>query len=129
MEDGNAKGLTVLEVLEKARALIADKKRWTQREFARNRRSETVSPDDPEACRWCAAGAVMRVLGLAESDLYDDSAALSTHNAALAALELHARIGGYNVSVADVNDSLGWAAAMNLYDRAIAAEKAKAVAQ
>ncbi len=54
-------GGTVLQALRKARALIA--KGWTQGTFAKDRDGISVDVNDPDACRFCAAGAVLRVCG------------------------------------------------------------------
>jgi hypothetical protein len=49
-----------VQVLITARALIADKKHWTQKAFARDKCGRKVSPVSEEATRFCALGAVMR---------------------------------------------------------------------
>lgn len=45
----------------KAWELIADPKRWTQFSCARTAMGDGISPESPDAARWCARGALMRV--------------------------------------------------------------------
>jgi len=48
--------LSVVEVLEAARARVA--KGWTQKVFARDSDGNEAKADGPNACRWCAEGAI-----------------------------------------------------------------------
>ena len=48
------------KVLVKARSLI--EKGWTQKALARDAHGEKVHPKDPNACEWCATGALRAVL-------------------------------------------------------------------
>lgn len=50
--------MSTKELLIAARAKIADPKNWTQRAYARDAKSESVSSLDADAVCWCAAGAV-----------------------------------------------------------------------
>jgi hypothetical protein len=45
----------------KAWELIADPKRWTQGEFARNADGYGVMIHDADACCWCARGAIRKI--------------------------------------------------------------------
>jgi hypothetical protein len=44
-------------VARDARALIADRDRWTTGSYARTAIGTKCAPDDPRATRWCAIGA------------------------------------------------------------------------
>ncbi len=57
-KQGAAKNPT-LAVLRKARALVA--KGWTRFHFARNKYGHPVNVYGPAACRFCAAGSIVRV--------------------------------------------------------------------
>jgi hypothetical protein len=47
------------EILIAARTIIADPERWTQGHLARDSEGEIRRPDEPEACKFCAYGAVL----------------------------------------------------------------------
>ncbi len=49
--------------LEAALAIIEDPARWTQRAFARHANGNTIGPLESYACKWCAMGALHRVIG------------------------------------------------------------------
>lgn len=51
----------VAAALIAARALIADPKHWTRKTGARDRNGAAVPPCLPEACSFCAIGALDRV--------------------------------------------------------------------
>ena len=53
---------TVLELLEAARAKIADPKRWTRHVDALDVEDEEVDPKSKDAVCWCALGAVRAVI-------------------------------------------------------------------
>ena len=55
--------LQTLALLVHARELIDLSTHWTRRAYARNRQSRPVSPMSQTACRFCAAGALMRAEG------------------------------------------------------------------
>ena len=46
-----------LDILRKARDLIAKPKNWTKHVAARNARGCPVPPESPQACAWCTIGA------------------------------------------------------------------------
>lgn len=52
--------MTDLQVLEKARALIADPRHWTQGAYARDKWSREVHVEDGRAVKFCAMGAYWR---------------------------------------------------------------------
>ena len=96
----------MVRVLRKARALIEDKKRWTRGEYARDRWSHHVDPDDVRAVRWCALGALDRQI----------AAGSRVHmHLYMTALELYR-----SESVSEINDDMGHKYVLKLYDRAIA---------
>ena len=64
--------LTTREVLVRARDLIADPERWAQNDYARVAGGASAEPNDPDACQWCAIGAVLHVQGKATWEEYDD---------------------------------------------------------
>ncbi len=50
----------VLQVAERARALINDPRTWTQDAMARTRSNRHCGPTDASAVRYCAYGAILR---------------------------------------------------------------------
>ena len=58
-QDERTRALTVLAL---ARDLVGDKARWVKHHFAVDPRGKATDPWDPGAARWCAAGAVLRVV-------------------------------------------------------------------
>jgi hypothetical protein len=50
-------------VLVQARAIIADPNKWTTQAFARDKGGYSTSAHSENACRFCAVGAVKKVLG------------------------------------------------------------------
>ncbi|MCC7368778.1 MAG: hypothetical protein IT306_10170 [Chloroflexi bacterium] len=100
------------DILLRARALIADRRRWTRDVTARDRHYRPVSATEPAAIQWCALGALLRVA--------DDPAAFvrAVNLLEMAAAALFKR------SVRWVNDRPGRTAHADLlavFDHAIAA--------
>jgi hypothetical protein len=110
---------TAKNTLIKARALIADPARWTQNALARDAHGDShpqahpqsnniswdgLRGDDPQACSWCAIGAVQHVepSSLKALKLLDEAAETR-----------------YGLSTANVNDVLGHEAVLEIYDHAI----------
>jgi hypothetical protein len=50
----------VVDVLRRARALIADPARWTEGRLARDAAGRSVKPNDPRATQWCVVGAIKK---------------------------------------------------------------------
>ena len=50
-----------IDVLKRARALIADSRCWTKSTFARNALGEPVPSKHPTACKWCGGGAIKAI--------------------------------------------------------------------
>ena len=53
--------MTPIEVIGEAAKLIEDKRRWTHGALARDARGSRVEASDPQAVRWCVAGALEKV--------------------------------------------------------------------
>lgn len=51
--------MKALTVLKRARAKLADPKRWTKGGFARDREDQLCEPSAPEACKWDIYGALV----------------------------------------------------------------------
>jgi hypothetical protein len=97
-------------VARDARALIVHPDRWTTGSYARTAIGTKCAPDDPLAVRWCAIGAGV-ARGPADREVsYAVEVALYR-----AARELR----GERWGPAGVNDLLGHAAVLVMYDRAI----------
>lgn len=101
--------MTTAEVLQKARDLIADESRWTHGYFARDEHGFEVEAIEPSACKWCAIGAVYRVLD------FDDDGGMAPMPEAAYALPRN---------IVDINDRGDHAAVLAAFDEAIAAEAA-----
>lgn len=59
--------MNVKEDLTKAREIIAVPEHWTQNHLARDKRNCPVPPEDPDAVRFCAIGAIMRALNTGDT--------------------------------------------------------------
>ena len=97
--------MTPQEILIAARAKIADEANWCQENSAVNSHRIPVHPTNSNACAWCALGALEATSPATanlRSLLYE--AAYATHGLR---------------SVVDVNDTLGHAAVLQVYDVAI----------
>jgi hypothetical protein len=105
-------------VAREARALIADRDRWTTGSYARTAIGTKCAPDDPLAVRWCASGACL-ARGAADHEVSAVEVALYR-----AARELR----GERWGPAGVNDLLGHAAVLVMYDRAIESLEREAAA-
>lgn len=96
-----------LQVLEAARALIADPKLWTTGAAARDVAGRRVDPASLDAVCWCALGALRAV----DPDIDEG------HQAARALRASGAKL--YVLAPFLVNDNLGHAAVLAMYDDAI----------
>ena len=103
-----------LQVVERARALIADERHWCRGDLARDANGLAICPTAADAVKRCGLGAVMAA---AHELTHDFNAA---HDFALQALRPH-----YGTStLVQVNDIRGHAAVLSLFDEVIAAENA-----
>jgi hypothetical protein len=100
--------MSTLEILVTARALLARPDGWCQGTYALNERKYSVSPTDPEACSWCAWGAL-----IAAGDRPDGDTAYDALRRALPS-KLLPSISMFNDTAASVVNIL------EVYDRAIA---------
>ena len=102
-----------IQVVERARSLIADAQRWCRGDLARDVNDEEVSPTAASAVKWCALGAV---IAAAYELTHEIEAA---HDLAFKALRPQ-----YGTStLVRVNDMRGHAAVLALFDEVIAAER------
>lgn len=97
-----------VEDLWAARELLADPGRWTQGVYARDERGAKMPPEDVRAVCWCALGALLRPEATWQADFVRGGAFLVQ-----AADEL------FRSTPSGVNDRLGHAAVLRIYDRAI----------
>ena len=109
-----AKPLTT-QVIERARALIADDQHWCRGELARDERGHRISPTNWEARRFCALGALIAAAGEITGD--PDLANELGRTAADRVSEL--AIGWRRLSLIAVNALLGRRAVQVLFDRAL----------
>jgi hypothetical protein len=70
--------MTPQTILIKAAELLeSNPTAWTQRRLARTAEGNVTSPRNPNACSWCALGAIAKVQNLSEaSQMYDPAAKL-----------------------------------------------------
>lgn len=107
----------VTAVLVRARARIAEKRRWTRHTLARDgRRFECPAPH-PVAVRWCAVGALQAECTTVTPTLRGWHFALNDRLLRAARDRLEQAVGGRDVTV--VNDRRGHAAVLAMYDEAI----------
>jgi hypothetical protein len=100
-----------LQIVERARALIADESRWCRRELALDANGVVVSPTSARAVKRCALGAVIA----AAYQLTNDYNA--AHQLGHEVLGTHYRA----ATLMHINDSRGHAAVLALFDEVIAA--------
>jgi hypothetical protein len=100
-----------IQVLETARALIADERRWCPGDLARDARGLAVSPIHSSAVQRCALGALVA----AAHELTSDPAS-ACH---LATAAMRPLVGA--TSLTHINDAEGHAAVVALFDLALAA--------
>ena len=101
-----------IQIVERARALIADKQHWCRGELARDVNGEGVCPTSASALKRCALGAVIAAAHELTHNL--DSANDFAFKA------LRPRYG--TATLVRVNDMRGHAAVLALFDTVIAAK-------
>ena len=99
-----------LIVIERAREIISDPQRWCRGSFARGKAGKSVSPNDPNARRCCAMGAL--ILAVTEVCSNSSDAIILAHNIAMDISPTG--------SLVFVNDIYGRDAVISLFDKAIA---------
>ncbi len=100
-----------LQIVERARALIADESQWCRCELARDAKGMGVCPMSDEAVKRCGLGALIA----AAYDLTGDH--LAAHDLAIRAMQ---PLCG-TATLVRVNDIRGHAAVLALFDEVIAA--------
>jgi hypothetical protein len=56
------KAVTARDILIYARALLAKRGGWTKGSYAKDKQGNAVTEDSPEACSFCAQGAIYRAI-------------------------------------------------------------------
>ena len=100
-----------IQIVELARALIADEQHWCTHNLALDKNGIAVSPTSPRAIKRCAVGAA---IAAAYQLTHDFNTAHKLGH------EVLAPIGG-PIPLMHINDSRGHSAALALFDRVIAA--------
>lgn len=111
---------SALTVLREARELISDPKRWTTQGYARDSQGEFTSALSVRAVCWCAEGAVLRSASDPEKcfvpfDILNE-----------VARRIPKKTSGNQIVA--VNDELGHAAVLRMFDAAIASAEKEAQA-
>ena len=102
-----------IQIVERARALIADEQHWCRGQLAEDATRDSVFPTSASAVRRCGLGAVIAAAYQLTND-YDAANELA-HNA----LRPH-----YGISIlVHVNDLRGHGAVLALFDEVIAAQR------
>jgi hypothetical protein len=125
--------LTTLEILTQARELLSDQTKWTQHALARDANGDDkpishpysdnphwdgICGYDAMACSWCALGALEKV----SNESLNTASYIGPHPARLALHRAAEKL--YSLSTPEVNDTLGHAEVLNVYDLAIKDETA-----
>jgi hypothetical protein len=101
-----------IQIVERARALIADEEHWCRGELARDAKGRGVCPMSDSATKRCGLGALI----MAAHQITDDRRA--AHDLAIRAMRpLYS-----TATLVKVNDVRGHAAVLALFDEVIAAE-------
>lgn len=112
------------DVLRRAKARIADPARWCQGALASDPMrgaDESVAPTAPEACAWCALGAVCAEVGAEElSQTYGTVGGHAIMYLNAAAGEMYGRALPDFADVAELNDEESHATVMHMFDLAVA---------
>lgn len=56
------------DILLAAKQLISNPKDWTTKVMSRNSINQEVIPSAPTACKWCAAGAVIKLTNIQDAE-------------------------------------------------------------
>jgi hypothetical protein len=100
-----------LQIVEQARALIADKSRWCRGHLARDTNGVAVCPTSDSATKRCGLGALIMAAYQVTNDRRQ------AHDLAIKAMRpLHG-----SATLVNVNDVRGHAAVLALFDEVIAA--------
>lgn len=115
---------TAKQIITGARERIADTARWTQCNYALTAGGVAVEPEAPDACRWCSKGALhaemedaLDAVEVAQIDAQSDQNYTALDLVQSAVERLYPK----KASIIGVNDHLGHAAALRVFDAAIEA--------
>jgi hypothetical protein len=101
------------QIVERARALIADQQRWCRNELARDINGCSVDPTDQRAVRHCGLGALIAAAYQITNDHRQ------AHDLAIGALRpLHG-----STTLAMVNDTRGHSAVLTLLDEVLSGKQ------
>jgi hypothetical protein len=100
-----------IQIVERARTLIADEEHWCRRNLANDVNGVPISPTSDRAVKWCGLGAVIAAAYQVTHDF--DAADQLGYEA------LRPRYGA--ATLIHVNDTRGHAAVLALFDEVIAA--------
>ena len=104
------------ELLKAAKAVIADKAKWVQGDFAVDKYGDHVMGHDPTACKFCSVGAIQKVMGRINTKKEPEKLQL----AKFARLYLDKAIPvSFDDGIAVFNDSFNHREVMLLWDKAI----------
>ena len=108
-----------LRVLEEARNLISDPDNWTRNVYAKTAEGISIAVHNKRAARFCAIGAVARVLRINQEKIFDEPSEML---AIRRALYDSARKLGFP-GIAHLNDAADHSKVLEMYDGAITEEK------
>lgn len=112
--------MSVVTTLQEARELILKAEHWTTEAFARDTDGGVIREDSPQACQWCAVGAVRKAAGFNR----DEFTQPKYFREARQILDEGARsVGGYGAT--SVNDECGHSVTLDMFDAAIAIAKGR----
>lgn len=107
--------MTPRQILEKARKILSNRKRWTRLEFARDESGSAVSIFSDEAVQFCAVGALHKAEGREHNpDLFGESIQLKE-----ARRLLFAQTSGEYGSITEINDRGGYDKVIEVFDRTL----------
>ena len=109
------KRVKTLTVLRKVEKLVANSKTWCQGAYARNRQDVPINFRSPEACKFCAEGAIFKTL----TDIFGTYMVRGWPELDQALDDIAKRQTGQEYLL-DVNDDLGQEAAVKVIRAAIA---------
>jgi hypothetical protein len=106
--------------LQEARDLISDESRWTQGTNAVDARGIAVHPGHPDACKWCARGALLKVFGIGDLISEAPQEERAAYYAVRDTLDACASAQDSTKAMVGINDELGHAATLKMFDCGIA---------
>jgi hypothetical protein len=101
------------DFLEKAKAIIADPKHWTQGAFARKENGTQSPTNVKEAVCWCTMGAIFKAAGI-DADNYYVNVSETAYNLACKTMEYKTQRG-----IPNFNDTNNHEAVMGLFNQTI----------